>query len=487
MADDSKMDKLNRLIKEGVTPYPYSYKTTHKSSHITSHYSELEGKQVSVAGRVMARRGMGKLSFLDVFDSAGRIQVLVRADSADESSMKLLEFLDTGDIIGAEGTVVKTKKGEITVEAKRITMLAKSLRTLPEKFHGLTDTELRYRKRYLDLMVNQNVRNFLSTRAAILKYFRDFLDSEGYTEFETPVLQPTYGGANAKPFTTEYAALNTKVYLRISDELYLKRLIIGGFDKVYEVSKDFRNEDIDSTHNPEFTQIEFYEAYKDYEDFMKLTERMVSGLVKKLFGSYKITYQGREVDFTPPFKRVYWVDELKKKTGIDITEMTDAEAALIAKKEGLETDIKNAYHVSDSLFDKYVKPDLWNPAFVVDFPAYMCPLTKDKRGNPKLSERFEFFIAGKEVGNCYSELTDPIEQRKKFEAQDSARKKGDYEMPPSDTDFLEAIEYGMPPTAGMGISIDRPAMILTDTASIKEVIAFPAVKPEKPEKKEKEK
>ena len=478
MVDESKMAKLKRLVEDGINPYPYTYDVTHKAEYIKSHYEELEGKPVSVAGRILGMRGMGKLSFLDLVDNTGRIQVLTRADSADASALKMIENLDTGDIIGVKGMVVKTKKGEITVEARELSMLSKSLRTLPEKFHGLTDTEMRYRKRYLDLMVNQNVRSFFTTRAAMLKYIRDFLDSEGYVEFETPVLQPTYGGANAKPFVTDYAALDSKVFLRISDELYLKRLIIGGFDKVYEVSKDFRNEDIDSTHNPEFTQVEFYEAYKDYGDFMEFMERMLSGMVKKLFGSYKITYQGREVDFTPPFKRVYWVAELLAKSGIDVSEMDDEQAKAVVKSEKLETRIVNAYHVADSLFDKYIKPELWNPTFVVDFPSYMCPLTKDKRGNPKLSERFEFFIAEKEVGNCYSELTDPIEQRKKFEAQDAARKKGDYEMPPTDTDFLEAIEYGMPPTAGMGLSIDRPAMILTDNISIKEVIPFPAVRPE---------
>ncbi|MCL5101927.1 MAG: lysine--tRNA ligase, partial [Candidatus Marsarchaeota archaeon] len=353
-------------------------------------------------------------------------------------------------------------------------MLGKSLRQLPEKFHGLNDTELRYRKRYLDLIANPEVRKFFRTRARILTYLRNFLDSRGYVEFETPILQPTYGGANAEPFKTKYNALDSEFYLRVSDELYLKRLIIGGFEKVYEVSKDFRNEDIDSTHNPEFTQIEFYEAYKDYNDFMEMTEEMVSKLVYELFGTYTIKYQGKELNFKPPFKRVYWVEEIKKKSGIDIADMSDEQAKEIAKKEKLETNILNAYHVADALFDKYVKPELFDPAFVLDFPAYMCPLTKDKRGNPKLSERFEFYIAGKEDANCYSELTDPIEQRKKFEEQDAERKKGDAEAPPSDEDFLEAIEYGMPPTAGLGIAIDRLAMILTDNISIKEVLPFPA-------------
>ncbi len=479
MVDEFKLDKLKKIIGKGINPYPYSFDAKLHAAEIKAGYEELQGKSASIAGRIIGIRHMGQLYFIDVLDQTDKIQVLAAPNFSDKESLELLDMVDTGDIIGAVGIINKTKRGEISIEANSITMLGKSLRQMPEKFHGLNDTELRYRKRYLDLIANQEVRDFFIKRARILKYLRDFLDSRGYIEFETPVLQPTYGGANAEPFKTRYNALEDDFYLRVSDELYLKRLIIGGFEKVYEVSKDFRNEDIDSTHNPEFTQIEFYEAYKDYNDFMKMTEEMLSGLVKELFGSYKIKYQGRELDFTPPFQRVYWVDVIKKKSGIDISELTDGQAAEMAKKEGLETSIINAYHVADSLFDKYVKPDLFNPAFVLDFPAYMCPLTKDKRGNPLLSERFELYLAGKEDANCYSELTDPTEQRKKFEEQDSERKKGDPEAPPSDDDFLEAIEYGMPPTAGLGIAIDRLAMILTDNISIKEVMAFPATRQKK--------
>ncbi|MEM3839053.1 MAG: lysine--tRNA ligase [Candidatus Micrarchaeaceae archaeon] len=481
MADEFRLEKMKKLIEMGINPYPYSFSATHKSIDIIGGFGLLEGKEVRVAGRIIKRREMGGLVFFDILDGYGKIQVLARKGTANEKSMQVLQLTDVGDIVGVRGKAIKTKKGEITVDAEELTMLAKSLATLPEKFHGLTDTEIRYRKRYLDLIMNPNVRNFMVLRARILKYIRDFLDSNGYVEFETPVLQPTYGGANAKPFVTEYNALNSKVFLRISDELYLKRLVIGGFEKVYEVSKDFRNEDIDSTHNPEFTQIEFYEAYKDYGEFMSFTEKMLSGLVTNLFGSTKIKYQGKGLDFSPPFRRVYWVEELRKKCGIDVSEMGDGEAKSIAEKENLNIAIKNAYHVADALFDKYIKPDLFEPSFVLDFPSYMCPLTKDKRGNPKLSERFELFIAGKEEGNCYSELTNPIEQRRKFEEQEKERRKGDDESPPSDLDFLEAIEYGMPPTAGMGLAIDRLAMILTDNVSIKEVIPFPAVKPEKKE------
>ena len=479
MVDNFKLEKLRKLREMGIDPYPYSFKRTRSNAEIKDKYASLEGKREAIAGRVVGLRHMGKLYFLDVLDQSGKLQVIASANSTESTSMDLLDLIDMGDIVGVEGSIGKSKRGEISIEAKRITMLGKSLRQIPEKFHGLNDTELRYRKRYLDLIANPEVRNFFVVRARILKYIRDFLDRRGYTEFETPVLQPVYGGGQATPFKTRYEALNTDVYLRIADELYLKRLVVGGFEKVYEVSKDFRNEDIDSTHNPEFTQVEIYEAYKDYNDFMLMTEEMLGGLVKELFGKYKVPYQGKELNFTPPFKRVYWVEEIKKKCGIDVAELTDEDAPKVAKREKLETSIKNALHVADALFDKYVKPDLFDPAFVVDFPAYMCPLTKDKRGNPKLSERFELYIAGKEMTNCYSELTDPIEQRKKFEEQDAERRKGDTEAPPSDEDFLEAVEYGMPPMAGIGISIDRPAMILTDNVSLKEVIAFPAMKPKK--------
>ncbi|MEM0094625.1 MAG: lysine--tRNA ligase [Candidatus Micrarchaeaceae archaeon] len=477
MADDFRLKKLQSLRALGVDPYPYSYSQTAHSSEIKENFARYEGKTVGVAGRILGMRNIGGVKFLDLYDSNGKIQIMLRADFLNAQSRKISELLDSGDIIGVKGVVTKTKRGEISIDAEEIEMLSKSLLTLPEKFHGLTDTEIRYRKRYLDFIANPEVKNLFIVRAKILKYIRDFLDSHGYIEFETPVLQPTYGGANAKPFVTHYNALDTDVYLRIADELYLKRLIIGGFEKVYEVSKDFRNEDIDSTHNPEFTQVEFYEAYKDYNDFMALTEQMLNGMVKSIFGTEKIKYKDSELSFAMPFRRLYWVDELRKKSGIDVSKLTDKEAPEIAAREGLQIPIKNAYHVADALFDKYIQPELFAPTFVVDFPAYMCPLTKDKRGNKLLSERFELFIAGKEVANSYSELTDPIEQRKKFAEQEEERLHGDEEAPPSDFDFIEAIEYGMPPTAGIGVSIDRLAMILTGSDSIKEVIAFPAVKP----------
>lgn len=483
LTDSEKLKKLEELHRLGINPYPYSYKVSTNALNISNNYDSFEGKKVSIAGRIMRWRSMGKLSFLDLIDSSGKIQIMLNDSELNDKSKIIIKFLEVGDILGIEGKITKTKKGEISILSENVTVLAKSLKILPEKFHGLSDTELRYRNRHLDFMVNTNTRKFFVIRAQILKYFRDFLDAKDYIEFETPVLQPTYGGANAEPFETYYDALDTKVYLRVADELYLKRLILGGFEKVYEVSKDFRNEDIDSTHNPEFTQIECYEAYKDYNDYMKMTEDLFSGLVYKLFGSYIIKYQSKEINFEPPFKKIMWVDRLKELSGIDISEMTDDEAKQIAEKEGLEIEIKNAYHVADSLFDKYIKPDLWNPTFVIDFPAYMCPLTKSSRNNPLLSERFEIYIANKECGNCYSELTDPIIQRHKFEEQESEREKGDVEAPPSDLDFLDAMEYGMPPTAGIGIGIDRLVMILTNNISIKEVLAFPTMRPLKDDSK----
>lgn len=479
MTDEAKMNKLRKITEKKINPYPYSYKGKENISEIISNFDNREGKDARIAGRIMGMRRMGSLYFMDILDGQGRMQVMVRENYLEGKSIELLDLIDIGDIIGVFGTVTKSRRGEKSIDAKEITLLSKSLRILPEKFHGLKDIEIRYRKRYLDMIINPNVREYFNIRAKILRYMRNFLDSRGYIEFETPVLQPVYGGANARPFRTHFNAIDSDVFLRISDELYLKKLVVGGFEKVYEVSRDFRNEDIDTTHNPEFTIIECYEAYKDYEDYMQMVEEMVGGVAKEILGSNIVTYQDKKLDFSTPFKRIYFVEELKKKAGIDISMLTDQEAADVAAKEELKIKVKNRYHVADGLFDKYIKPELQNPTFVVDFPAYMCPLTKDKRGNEKLSERFELYIAGCEEANSYSELTDPIEQRKKFMDQDAERKNGDDEAPPIDEDFLEAIEFGMPPTAGLGISIDRISMILTNNVSLKEVIAFPAVRPEK--------
>jgi lysyl-tRNA synthetase, class II len=478
MLDQSKLEKLGKLRELGINPYPYSFNQTHHADEILEHFDSLSGKKVSVAGRILRMRKMGKLHFIDLLDGSGKLQIMAKEDSMQKKQVEILKLLDLGDIIGVKGAVIKTKAGEISVELGDLTLLSKSLRTMPEKFHGLSDVEARYRQRYLDLMVNPDVRKIFRTRTAVISYIRDFLNARDYLEVETPILQPQYGGANAQPFKTHHNFLDADMYLRIAPELYLKRLIIGGFERVYEFSKDFRNESVDAKHNPEFTMLEFYEAYGDYNTLMDLTEAMLGGLAKKLHNSNSITYLGEKLSFKPPFRRISLVDEIKNKSGIDISKLTDESAAKVAKEEKLETSIRNAYHVADALFDKYVQEEITDPTFVVDYPGYMCALTKDKRGNPKLSERFELFMARKEFGNCYSELTDPIEQRRKFEEQALEKKKGDLEAPPSDEDFLEAIEYGMPPTAGMGIGIDRLVMLFADVPSLKEVIFFPTVKPE---------
>ena len=450
---------------------------THHAQEIKDGFSRLEGKEVSIAGRAMQMRQMGGITFIDIQDRSGKIQALIRNNDLDPKSLLVLTHASIGDNLGIRGMVMKSKRGEISVGAKEITMLSKTLRTLPNKWHGLTDTEARYRYRHLDLMMNQEVLRTFETRSKFMRHVRDTLDSRGAIEVETPILQDVYGGAKAKPFTTVYHTLDDKqMYLRISDELYLKRLIIGGAERVYEVSKDFRNEDADTTHNPEFTQIEYYEAYSDYEAFMKMMEEMLSSFALKTFGSTKVEYQGETIDFTPPFARMYWVDELKKMLGVDVSKMSDEEAARINEIEKLGLKHPDPYHVADSLFDKYLKGKTLQPTFVLDYPAYMCPLTKIKRGNPLLAERFELYVGRMEVANSYSELTDPIYQRKMFEDQERERKKGDEEAPPFDEDFLDAMEYGMPPTAGIGISIDRPVMVFTNQTSIKEVILFPPMK-----------
>jgi len=474
--DSERLEKLNSVEKKGVNAYPYSFKFSKYSDEIISDYGSLEGTTQSVAGRIMQKRDFGKLSFCTLQDYHGKIQVMARADFMDSDSLELFNSFDLGDIIGVEGEVTKTKKGEISVNAKTATLLSKSLRFMPDKFKGLSDTETRYRKRYLDLISNPQIRNFFQTRTKIVDAIREFLNSQGYLEVDTPILQKVYGGAAAKPFITTHNALDAQFYLRISNELYLKRLIIGGIDKVYEFSKDFRNEDIDSTHNPEFTQVEFYEAYKDYNDYMDTTKQMFFAILEKLGLEHSVEFQGKKIDFSK-FETVSLYEQIKKKSEIDILEWEDPNEAYEAcVKIGVKPSKRTLSKCVDALFDHFIVPDLHNPTFVTDFPYFMCPLTKRKRGNPLLAERFELFIGGYECGNCYSEMTDPREQRRKLEEQAKALAKGDDESNPVDEDFLEAMEYGMPPTAGMGIGIERLAMIFTNNISIKEVIPFPSMK-----------
>ncbi len=476
--DPEKKHKLDELLAKKVNPYPYRFDRSHKAQQVKDGYGKLEGKEVSVAGRVMQLRSFGKLVFATLDDVSGRIQVYVSAADVPEQVLKDFEMLDLGDIIGASGKVTKTKKGEISVAITEWQYLAKSLRVLPEKFHGLEDTEIRYRKRYIDLIVNPEVRRIFITRTRMVTAMREYFDSNEFLEVETPVLQPLYGGAAARPFVTHHNALDADLYLRIANELYLKRLVVGGFERVYEFSKDFRNEDIDSTHNPEFTQVEFYAAYWDYNDTMRFTEGIISHVARKVLGKDEIEYFGRSIIFKPPYKVVSLTGAILEKTGEDVLGWKDdAQAKKAAHKHGVECSKYTKAHVIDALFDKYVQPDLVQPTFLIDFPAFMCPLAKPKRGDPRLAERFELFIGGRECGNCYSEINDPVLQRQKFEEQARELAKGDEEAMPLDEDFLESMEYGMPPMSGMGIGIERLAMILTNQDSIKEIILFPSMRP----------
>ncbi|MFH1306640.1 MAG: lysine--tRNA ligase [Candidatus Micrarchaeota archaeon] len=474
--DSDRLKKLEDIEKKNINPYPYSYKFTLYSKEIISNYSKYEDSVQKVAGRIIQKRDFGKLAFCQIKDNKGKIQIMARADELGAEKTSNFRSLDLGDIIGVDGTVCKTKKGEISINAKNFTLLSKSLRFLPDKFKGLSDTELRYRKRYLDLIANSKVKEFFITRAKLIDAIREFLNSHGYLEVDTPILQKVYGGAAAKPFTTKHNALDEDLFLRISNELYLKRLIIGGIDKVYEFSKDFRNEDIDSTHNPEFTLLEFYEAYKDYNDYMDFTKEMLFFILKKLQLNAKFEFQGKTIDFSK-FQIISLHEELKKKAKIDILKWeNETQAYSECLGLGVTPSKKTMAKCVDALFDHFLLPDLFNPTFVIDYPYYICPLTKRKRSNPQLAERFELFIAGYELANCYSELTDPREQRRKLQEQARLLAEGDEDSNPIDDDFLEAMEYGMPPTAGIGIGIDRLAMIFTNNVSIKEVILFPTVR-----------
>ncbi|MFA5107942.1 MAG: lysine--tRNA ligase [Candidatus Micrarchaeia archaeon] len=474
--DEERLKKLEIIEKGGINAYPYSYDCSAYSTQILQSYEKFEGTTQKIAGRIIQKRDFGALAFCHIQDNEGKIQAMARADDLGEQKMALFASLDLGDIIGVEGKIGKTKKGEISLFISDFSLLSKSLRFMPDKFKGLSDTEIRYRKRHLDLIANPSVRKFFVARQKIVDSIRLFLNSRGYLEVDTPILQKIYGGAAAKPFTTMHNALDQKLYLRISNELYLKRLIIGGIDKVYEFSKDFRNEDIDSTHNPEFTQVEFYESYKDYNNYMALTQEMFAKILSELGMGKKIIFQGKEIDFSN-FGTVSLYEDILKKSKIDILSWKDEnEAYAQCVAVGVRPSTHTLSKCVDALFDHFVVPNLPGACFVIDFPYYMCPLTKKKRGNPALAERFELFIGGYECGNCYSELTDPREQRRKLEEQAVHLRAGDEESNPLDEDFLEAMEYGMPPTAGMGIGIDRLAMIFTDNISIKEVILFPSMK-----------
>ena len=475
-----RRDKLAALQAEGKDPFQIvKYDVTHHSSDIINGFDELEGKEVSVAGRLMNKRVMGKASFINIQDRQGRLQGYIsKNDVGDESYLAFKKF-DIGDIIGVKGVVFRTQKGEISVRASEIVLLSKSLKVLPEKFHGLNDQELRYRQRYLDLIMNPEVKDTFIKRSAILREIRNYLDAQGFLEVETPVLQTIPGGAAARPFITHHNALDIDMYCRIALELPLKRLIVGGLERVYEIGRVFRNEGIDIRHNPEFTLIEIYQAYTDYHGMMDLAEGLFRTIAKNVVGSTTINYGGYELDLGKPFERLTMVDAVKKYSGVDFNEVPDTAAAkALAKERGIEFEERHAKgDILNLFFDEYVEKNLIQPTFITDYPVEISPLTKRKPDNPDYTERFELFIVGREYGNAYSELNDPIDQRKRFEYQEAMRAAGDDEANMIDEDFLTALEYGMPPTGGIGIGVDRLVMLMTESVSIRDVILFPTMKP----------
>ena len=476
-----RKEKLRELQSQGKDPFEITkYNRTHLSNEVKENYDELEGKDVAVAGRIMAKRIMGKASFCTIQDASGRIQSYVSINDLGEESYSLFKTYDIGDIIGIKGFVFKTRTEEISVHAKEVVLLTKSLRPLPEKFHGLKDTELRYRQRYLDLIVNPEVKETFIKRSKIIKELRRILEEEGYLEVETPMLTTVATGDAARPFITHHNTLNLDMFLRIAPELNLKRLIVGGFDKVYEIGKNFRNEGMDIKHNPEFTNIEFYAAYEDYNDMMDMAEKIISTIAQNVLGTTKITYQGVDIDLTPSWKRISMIDSIKEVTGIDFNEIkTDEEALALAKEKEIELeDTKQTRgHVINAFFEEYVEDTLIQPTFIIDYPVEISPLTKRKPSDPSLVERFELFIGGREYGNAYSELNDPLDQYERFMKQVEAKQKGDEEAGGMDEDFVTALEIGLPPTGGMGIGLDRLIMLLTDSASIRDILFFPTMKP----------
>ena len=474
-----RREKLAQLVEDGKDPFQITkFDVTHHSAEIKDDFDALEGKEVVAAGRMMSKRVMGKASFCNVQDLKGGIQCYVARDAVGEDSYKDFKKFDIGDIIGVRGEVFKTKTGEISIHASAVTLLSKSLQVLPEKFHGLTNTDMRYRQRYVDLIVNPEVKDTFVKRSKIIKEIRNFLDGRGFMEVETPMLVSNAGGAAARPFETHYNALNEDVKLRISLELYLKRLIVGGLEKVYEIGRVFRNEGVDTRHNPEFTLMELYQAYTDYYGMMELTENMFRYLAEKVCGSAVITYNGVEIDLSKPFARLTMNDAIKKYAGIDFDEVkTDEEAKALAKEHHIEYEERHTKgDIINLFFEEYCEKELIQPTFIMDHPLAISPLTKKKPSDPTKVERFELFINTWEMCNAYSELNDPIDQRERFAAQDAAFAAGDEEANHTDEDFLNALEYGMPPTGGIGYGIDRLVMLLTDSPAIRDVLLFPTMK-----------
>lgn len=474
-----RVDKLTALQQAGSDPFVITkYDQTHHSEKIKESFDELEGKTVRVAGRMMSKRIMGKASFCNIQDLKGNIQSYVARDSLGEEEYKGFKKLDIGDIIGIEGSVFKTKTGEISIHAEKITLLTKSLLPLPEKFHGLTNTDTRYRQRYVDLIMNSESKQTLINRSRIIREVRNYLDGQGFLEVETPMLVSNAGGAAARPFETHFNALDEDFKLRISLELYLKRLIVGGLERVYEIGRVFRNEGLDTRHNPEFTLMELYQAYTDYHGMMDLTENLYRHVAQAVLGTTKIVYNGVEMDLGKPFERITMLDAVKKYTGVDFNEIkTDDEAKAIAKEKGIEFEKRHKKgDILNLFFEEFVEHHLIQPTFLMDHPVEISPLTKRKPENPAYVERFEFFMNGWELANAYSELNDPIDQRERFKAQEEQLAQGDEEANTTDEDFLTALEYGMAPTGGIGFGIDRMVMLLTDSSAIRDVLLFPTMK-----------
>ncbi len=476
-----RREKLAAIAARGIEPFGRKYHFTHHARDIIEGFDKLEGQTVRVAGRVVAIRGHGKASFAHVMDMSGRIQLYLRQDVLGEAAYEEFGLMDIGDLIGVEGEVFRTNKGEISVKATSLQILAKSLRPLPEKWHGLKDVETRYRQRYLDLIVNPEVRDTFVVRSKVIQALRCYLDGQGYLEVETPMMHPIAGGAAARPFITHHNALDMKLYMRIAPELYLKRLIVGGFEKVYEINRVFRNEGISIKHNPEFTLLESYQAYADFNDIMALTEQIIAHVARAVLGTTKITYQGQEIDLTPPWPRMTMTEAIKKYADVDFAAVkTVAEARAIADKLNIHYEPKQGVGaILNNVFEATAEEHLVQPTFITGHPTEISPLAKRNKDNPDITDRFEAFIFGREIANGFSELNDPLDQKERFLGQVAQRESGDDEAHMMDEDYVTALEFGMPPTGGLGIGVDRLIMFLTDNYSIRDVILFPHMRPQR--------
>lgn len=473
-----RLQKLQQLKEKEIEAYGSRFDTTHYAAHILAEFSELEDTDTAIAGRIISSRTHGKASFADLMDASGQIQLYVRLNTLGEEQYQLFQSLDIGDIIGITGRIFRTRRGEISVEVKGFQLLCKSLRPLPEKWHGLKDVELRYRQRYLDLLVNPEVRQVFITRSRVIQSLRQFLLNKGFLEVETPMLNTIAGGATARPFTTYHNALDMDLFLRIAPELYLKRLLVGGFDKVFEMGKNFRNEGISTKHNPEYTSVEVYQAYSDMDGMMQLTEELFAHVAHETVGTTVISYQGQTIDLAPPWPRLPMLDAIKEHAGVDLRGLSAAQAATAARASGLEFADEPSYgDIVEALFDRFVEPKLVQPVFITEHPVDISPLSKRKPSDPSLTERFEPFMAAREMANGFSELTDPIDQEQRFAKQVEMRSQGSHEAHMMDEDYIKALQYGLPPAGGLGIGVDRLVMLLTDAPSIRDVILFPHMRP----------